>query len=159
MTDMTDTVDSARIAADLKGFKERLAEIDTERNRLHHEISRLEAAVEVLREYGPHQGAQPSARYTGMTIADAIEKYLGEVGGTAKLTDIRDDLVRGGLLAGKPETRYGTLVQTMRRNNARFEQAGKGLWKLRGSSNGRHPESELSTGGSPVTDLGVPVGI
>lgn len=125
------TVDISRIKADLKRLQDQETELRDRVMGLQAERNKLEAALEILKRYGlTDDTSHAVGMYEGMTIADAVEEYLKRVGGTGRVTAIRDDLVSAGMLTGKPESRYGTLIQTMQRHKTRFEKVAPGVWHL-----------------------------
>lgn len=128
--------DIERLKADLAQLQADEKQAELRLQTLRRDTTRLSNTLEVLSQYTVEgvEGEEPPKSvysvYADMTIAEAVEHYLKEVGGTARMTDIRNELARAGKLGGRPDSHYGTLVQTVQRHPGKFEQRGKGIWAL-----------------------------
>ena len=137
---------TGRIRQDLEASEKRVASLEADLANAKARVDRLRTALEVIGEY---EGSAVATEhpFASLTIAEAAVHVIVARGGTAQLTDVRDELRRAGKLKGKAETQYGTLVQTFKRHPDLFEQVARGVWRLVGapSANGAQPD----TGASP----------
>lgn len=148
-------IDLERLATDVKRAREEVTRTEQDVLLARQKLARLETALAVLSDYetnAPSHGQNP---YRNLSIADAVTKYLVSVGGRARMTDIRDEMRTFGVLRGQEGGHYGTLVQTLKRNDKRFERTATGMWRLRERDDAS--ETEPTAGGSPSRDLGLSI--
>jgi hypothetical protein len=128
----------------LRDLKERDGHLEStergiaeQRRTLKAEIDRVNAALEVYREFTGMPSAEPprdqATLVTGdlkdMTIADACELIMQAQGGQADVTMLLRTLVQVGKV-GTARGAYGTIVNTLKRFPNRFFKVKPGRWGL-----------------------------
>jgi hypothetical protein len=125
-----------------------LAEVNKARQEIEEksaEIARIQAALEVLRDYVP-LGVLPGideniaaiyGNLKGMTVPDGIAKILAMRGEPATARELLEILVQGGKMREVNNVGHISILGALKRNPERFKRVG-GAWTLVGS-NGHLP--------------------
>jgi hypothetical protein len=126
--------------------------IDDQISTIERELEELQTAVRVYRRFSDrtpparlHESEAPATpdmtatdsrtngtlgRLDGMTIAEAAEKALAFLGGSAATGELRDLLVNRGALRDNRNA-YGYMLKIMREKPERFTNVERGRWALR----------------------------
>jgi hypothetical protein len=125
-----------------------LAEVNKARQEIEEksaEIARIQAALEVLRDYVP-LGVLPGideniaaiyGNLKGMTVPDGIAKILAMRGEPATARELLEILVQGGKMREVNNVGHISILGALKRNPQRFKRVG-GAWTLV-RSNGHLP--------------------
>lgn len=125
----------ARATAEIAELREKAAQLREQFDRAMARITKLEAYVEVVREYGPvstDRGISQSRR-GGPTkadrFADAVEEILREIGGALPTAEISNRLAERGMPVGgsNPVTNLSSILY----RSKRFQNDRRLGWSLK----------------------------